>query len=51
VEEAAEVIKPARDELIRQAAQGEVLHNDMQGWKDERQKPAMAAQKVVESWA
>ena len=28
VEEAAEVIKPARDELIRQAAQGEVLHND-----------------------
>ncbi len=28
VEEAAEVIKIARDELIRQAAQGEVLHND-----------------------
>jgi Transposase IS66 family len=28
VEEAAEWIKPARDELIRQAAQGEVLHND-----------------------
>jgi transposase len=28
VEEAAEVIKPVRDELIRQAAQGEVLHND-----------------------
>ena len=28
VEELAEVIKPARDELIRQAAQGEVLHND-----------------------
>jgi hypothetical protein len=28
VEEAAEVIKAARDELIRQAAQGEVLHND-----------------------
>lgn len=28
VEEVAEVIKPARDELIRQAAQGEVLHND-----------------------
>src|SRR3954447_20494734 len=28
VEEATEVIKPARDELIRQAAQGEVLHND-----------------------
>jgi hypothetical protein len=28
VEEAAEVIKQARDELIRQAAQGEVLHND-----------------------
>jgi len=28
VEEAAEVIKPAQDELIRQAAQGEVLHND-----------------------
>ena len=28
VEEAAEVIKPARDELIRQAAQGEVMHND-----------------------
>jgi transposase len=28
VEEEAEVIKPARDELIRQAAQGEVLHND-----------------------
>jgi transposase len=28
VEEAAETIKAARDELIRQAAQGEVLHND-----------------------
>ena len=28
VEEAAEVIQPVRDELIRQAAQGEVLHND-----------------------
>ena len=28
VEEEAEVIKPARDELIRQAAQGDVLHND-----------------------
>ena len=28
VEETAEVIQAARDELIRQAAQGEVLHND-----------------------
>ena len=28
VEEAAEIIKPARDELIRQAAQGELVHND-----------------------
>jgi len=28
VKEAAELIKPARDELIRQAAQGEVVHND-----------------------
>jgi hypothetical protein len=28
VAEAAEVIKPVRDELIRQAAQGEVVHND-----------------------
>lgn len=28
VEEAAELIKPALDELIRQAAQGEVVHND-----------------------
>jgi transposase len=28
VEEAAELIKPARDELIRQAAQGEVVHTD-----------------------
>ena len=28
VKEAAEVMKAARDELIRQAAQGEVLHND-----------------------
>src|SRR5262249_7437073 len=27
VEEAAELIKPARDELIRQAAQDEVVHN------------------------
>ena len=26
--EAAELVKPARDELIRQAAPGEVLHND-----------------------
>ena len=28
VEEAAELIQPARDELIRQAAQGEAVHND-----------------------
>jgi transposase len=28
VAEAAELIKPAHDELIRQAAQGQVLHND-----------------------
>ena len=28
VEQAAHPIKPARDELIRQAAQGEVVHND-----------------------
>lgn len=28
VEDAAELIRPARDELIRQAAQGEVVHND-----------------------
>jgi transposase len=28
VEEAAELLKPALEELIRQAAQGEVLHND-----------------------
>jgi transposase len=28
VEEGAEMIKPALEELIRQAAQGEVLHND-----------------------
>ena len=28
VEKAAQPIKPARDELIRQAAQGEVVHND-----------------------
>ena len=28
VEEAAKLVKPARNELIRQAAQGEVVHND-----------------------
>lgn len=28
VEETAEVLKPAHEELVRQAAQGEVLHND-----------------------
>jgi hypothetical protein len=33
VEAAAEVIKPARDELLRQAAQGEVLHNDDTGMR------------------
>jgi transposase len=33
VEEAAEVIKPARDESLRQAAQGEVLHNDDTGMR------------------
>ena len=33
VGEAAEVIKPARDELLRQAAQGEVLHNDDTGMR------------------
>jgi transposase len=33
VEEAAELIKAARDELVRQAAQGEVLHNDDTGMR------------------
>jgi transposase len=33
VEEAAALMKPAHDELIRQAAQGEVLHNDDTGMK------------------
>ncbi len=33
VEEEAEVIKPARDELIRQAANGEVLYNDDTGMR------------------
>ena len=33
VEEGAQVIKPARDELIRQAAQGEVMHNDDTGMR------------------
>jgi hypothetical protein len=33
VEEGAELVKPARDELIRQAAQGEVLHNDDTGMR------------------
>jgi transposase len=33
VEEEAELIKAARDELIRQAAQGEVIHNDDTGMK------------------
>ena len=33
VEETAEVIQPAHDELIRQAAQGEVLHNDDTGMR------------------
>jgi transposase len=32
-EEGAELVKPARDELIRQAAQGEVLHNDDTGMR------------------
>ena len=33
VEENAEVVKPAHQELIRQAAQGEVLHNDDTGMR------------------
>ena len=33
VEEAAAVIRPAHEELIRQAAQGEVLHNDDTGMR------------------
>lgn len=32
-EEGADLIKPARDELIRQAAQGELLHNDDTGMR------------------
>jgi hypothetical protein len=32
-EEAAELVKPARDELIRQAAQDGVLHNDDTGMR------------------
>jgi transposase len=32
-EEAAEVLKPAHEELIRQAAQGEIFHNDDTGMK------------------
>jgi transposase len=33
VEDEAELIQPARDELIRQSAQGEVLHNDDTGMR------------------
>lgn len=33
VEEVAELVKPARDELIRQAASGELLHNDDTGMR------------------
>jgi transposase len=33
VEEAAQMIKPARDELIRQAGQGTVVHNDDTGMR------------------
>jgi transposase len=33
VEEAAELLKPAGEELIRQAAQGEVVHNDDTGMR------------------
>jgi transposase len=33
VEEAAELLKPAHEELIRQAAQGEIFHNDDTGMK------------------
>jgi transposase len=33
VEEQAELIEPARDELIRQVAQGEVVHNDDTGMR------------------
>jgi len=33
VEEEAQVVKPARDELIRQAAQGTVVHNDDTGMR------------------
>jgi transposase len=33
VQEAAEAIRPAHEELIRQAAQGEVLHNDDTGMR------------------
>ncbi|HXE08540.1 MAG TPA: IS66 family transposase [Acidobacteriaceae bacterium] len=33
VEEAAELIRPVHEELIRQAAQGEVLHNDDTGMR------------------
>ncbi len=33
VEEAAELMRPAYEELIRQAAQGEVLHNDDTGMR------------------
>ena len=35
-EEALELLKPARDQLIRQAAQGEVLDNDDTGMKVRR---------------
>ncbi|EQD72065.1 transposase IS66, partial [mine drainage metagenome] len=33
VEEAAELLRPAHEELVRQAAQGEVLHNDDTGMR------------------
>jgi hypothetical protein len=33
VEEVAQMIKPARDELIRQSAQGTVVHNDDTGMR------------------
>jgi hypothetical protein len=46
VEEAAEVIQTARDELIRQAAQDEVLHNDDTGMRVLRE-PAQGGKAIT----
>ena len=54
IDEAADLLRPAGDELLRQAAQGELLHNDdtsMRVLQVERDPETVAQESLRREWS